>query len=140
MACDSPIELDAGSTYSRGVQRTSAISALLKRFGAPLVMACALMFAFAPLVDSFVCGAIADTGGQTSAAAVVETSEHEPVRSMADSDASCVHGHCHHGAIGIPRDGSDVSSIRLASVSLPEPVGRTEPSAFLSGIERPPRA
>jgi hypothetical protein len=121
------------------VHRSSAISALLKRLGAPLVIACALMFAFAPLVDSFVCGTSADSGGQTSAAAVVETSEHEPVRSMAGSDGSCVHGHCHHGAT-VPRDGSDASTVRLASVSLPEPVGTTEPSAFLSGIERPPRA
>lgn len=103
-------------------------------------MVCALMFAFAPLVDSVICGSTADDAGKASVAAVVETSEHAPAKSTADSDASCVHGHCHHGAVGIPRDGSDAASVRLVSVSLPQPAGVTEPSAYLSGIERPPRA
>lgn len=122
------------------MQRTPAISALLKRLGAPLVLAITLMFAFAPLVDSFVCGPAPNEAGQAGVAALVETGEHAPARSMADSDASCLHGHCHHGAVGIPRDGSDAASVRFASASLPQPAGTNEPSAFLSGIERPPRA
>jgi len=122
------------------VQRTSSISALLKRLGAHLVVACALMLAFAPLADSVLCGPVMDPASQASVQTAVETNDQSPVRPPVDSDASCIHGHCHHGAIAIPREGADVASVRMTSASVPQPAGSTGPSAFLSGIERPPRA
>jgi hypothetical protein len=112
----------------------------LKRLGAPIVMVCALMFAFAPIVDGVVCGLGAADFGQAAVAGPAEAGDPQPAKSPLDSDASCVHGHCHHGSISAPGDGSDAATVRLAASALTGQATSAGPSAFLSGIERPPRA
>ena len=110
----------------------------MKRFFAPLVLICALMFAAAPIADSFICGSADGDGGTVTA--VVDADHPEPGKSPLDADMLCAHGHCHHASLDAPVQRAQLATIRLVTAA-PNWANTTSlSSAYLASVERPPRA
>ncbi len=112
------------------------LSRFLERLTKPLLVACALMLAFGPIVDGVMCGPeppsaggemlVSDLGGDDD----IETGVVHAV---------CVHGHCHDAPPLANGGEADVASIRYAEAEAVFSVSVQPPSATQPTLKRPPR-
>lgn len=114
-----------------------ALSDLLKRLAAPLVVALAVMFAIAPAADALVCGS--DDERSASQVSSAQADQELPAKPDLDGHAVCSHGHCHHAPLAVPGSiASDAEPLVMAEARLVT-TSAAATSTHLSGVERPPR-
>lgn len=110
---------------------------MIKRLAAPLVVALVVMFAVGPVADGLVCGP--DDGPSSTQVTAMSSDQERPTKPDFEEHAVCSHGHCHHASLAIPSDGADqIEPLHMADA--PQlTAGARRSSAYLSGVERPPR-
>lgn len=116
----------------------STFAGLLKRLAAPLVVALAVIFAFGPVADGLVCGP--DDDASLTQVLAANSGEQTPPNSDIDEHALCSHGHCHHGSMAIPGSNAADAEPLLTAEASPTASSAAISSAYLSSVERPPRA
>jgi len=113
-----------------------ALSDMLKRLAAPLVVALAVMFAIGPVADGLVCG----PGEPSETLVSTAQGEELPANPDVNGHALCSHGHCHHGSLAIPDSTDADTTPLLMAEALSVTASTSALSAHLSNFERPPRA
>ena len=113
------------------------LSRFLERLAKPLLVACALMLAFAPIVDGVMCGP--EPASAEGEMLVAGFGGDDDITTSVDH-AVCVHGHCHDAPPLANGGEAHVATIQYAEAEAIFSVSVQPPSATQPTLKRPPRA
>lgn len=112
------------------------LSRFLERLTKPLLVACAVMLAFGPIVDGVMCGP--EPASAESEMLVSGFGGGDDMETGVDH-AVCAHGHCHDAPPLANGDEAHVTTVRYAEAEAIFSVSVQPPSATQPTLERPPR-